>query len=90
MSWTVLQTFNAVEALLWFGIGTGFLWDRRREPSQRSSLTSPYAGPAFIAFGLSDCVEILTGAWWRPVWLLIWKSCIVTYLFFFFREKLAR
>ena len=32
----------------------------------------------FILFGISDFVEMATGAWWRPWWLLAWKTlCIV-------------
>jgi hypothetical protein len=28
----------------------------------------------FAFFGLSDLVEVTTGAWWRPWWLLAWKA----------------
>jgi hypothetical protein len=29
-------------------------------------------------FGASDVIEVQTGAWWRPWWLLIWKAvCVV-------------
>ncbi|MHC4132622.1 MAG: hypothetical protein ACYSSP_06740 [Planctomycetota bacterium] len=31
-----------------------------------------------IAFGCSDFVEIRTGAWWRPWWLLVWKGGCLT------------
>ena len=31
-----------------------------------------------ILFGISDFVEMATGAWWRPWWLLIWKGlCLI-------------
>lgn len=39
------------------------------------------AAATLIAFGLSDAVETLTGAWWRPWRLLVWKgACIATIL----------
>lgn len=35
---------------------------------------------AFLAFGISDLVEEGTGAWWRPLWLLLLKSgCIAVF-----------
>ncbi len=35
----------------------------------------------FIAFGISDFVEIHTGAWWRPWWLLGWKAaCLLAFV----------
>ncbi len=33
-----------------------------------------------VAFGASDIVEISTGAWWRPWWLLVWKGVCVSAL----------
>jgi hypothetical protein len=34
-----------------------------------------------VAFGFSDVVEIQTGAWWRPWWLLVWKgACLLAML----------
>ena len=39
------------------------------------------AAVTFCAFGVSDIVEVETGAWWRPWWLLVWKGlCIVVLL----------
>ena len=32
---------------------------------------------SFFAFGISDFVEIHTGAWYRPWWLLAWKATCV-------------
>jgi hypothetical protein len=29
---------------------------------------------AFAGFGLSDRIEVETGAWWRPWWLLVLKA----------------
>jgi hypothetical protein len=65
---------NAAEAVLWFGIGCGFLIALRRARYQRLKWV---AGLTFIAFGFSDLVEIQTEAWWRPWWLLAWKAVCV-------------
>ena len=65
---------NAAEAVLWFGIGCGFLVALRRARYRRLKWI---AGLTFIAFGFSDWVEIQTEAWWRPWWLLVWKAACV-------------
>jgi len=39
---------------------------------------------AFLAFSVSDLIESHTGAWWRPIWLLVLKAaCIAVFLFGF-------
>jgi len=35
------------------------------------------AAVAFLAFAGTDLVEMQTGAWWRPWWLLVWKAACV-------------
>ncbi len=72
----VFVIFNACEGLFWIGIAVGFavvLLRRRVNPDLM------LAGCLlFVAFGISDFVEIRTGAWFRPWWLLVWKSwCVV-------------
>jgi hypothetical protein len=72
---SVFYIFNLCEGLLWTGIGVGFvvvLVRKRRN-------TDLMIGTAllFLAFGLSDFVEIHTGGWYKPWWLLLWKaSCL--------------
>ena len=35
----------------------------------------------FFLFGMSDVVEVQTGAWWRPWWLFAWKAlCVLAML----------
>ena len=69
---------NYIEAFFWFVIGLvhcGFLI----RPALRGSKL--VAACTFFAFGASDLVEMYTGAWWRPWWLLIWKAmCILVLL----------
>jgi len=86
----MFETVNFIEAMLWCAIGLTFagFWCavglglcrigvKRRTYVRTSSLI---AAITFILFGLSDIVEIQTGAWWRPWWLLVWKGCCVVTL----------
>ncbi|MCP4785827.1 MAG: hypothetical protein GY903_05350 [Fuerstiella sp.] len=69
--------FNAFEALLWACIAVVLcLKAMRQEDIQGRSIL---AALAFLVFAGSDIMEMQTGAWWRPWWLLVWKTvCIVT------------
>jgi hypothetical protein len=58
---------NLAEAVLWCGVAVIVLLKWRHWP----------AALLLIAFGLSDVVETQTGAWWRPWWLLAWKTACV-------------
>jgi hypothetical protein len=48
----------------------------------------------FLVFGISDFVEITTGGWYKPWWLLLWKaSCLVGFVIvhtFFRRRRVLR
>ena len=73
---TPFQLANILEALLWMGIGIGFLVVAYR----RVAVARAYCAIAallLIIFGVSDLVEVATGAWWRPWWLLLWKTLCV-------------
>jgi len=75
-----ISEFNYIEASLWFtcavilfctGIKVG-----KRSPYFKIILV---VVPAFIAFGISDIIEVQTGTWWRPVSLLFLKAaCVIT------------
>ncbi|MDA0814593.1 MAG: hypothetical protein O3C21_19635 [Verrucomicrobia bacterium] len=39
---------------------------------------------AFFAFGISDAVEMTTGAWWKPWWLLVCKVACLCFIIRFF------
>jgi hypothetical protein len=81
----MFQTTNYLEAVLWWVMGVVILVAgvRRREhlrPAIVGSLT-------LVAFGLSDVVEVQTGAWWRPWWLLVWKAgCVGVLLLLLIRH----
>ncbi len=74
------QTANTLEAILWAVIGCVFLWQavRRNPPFPRNRCL--IAAAAFLTFGLSDVIEITTGAWWRPWWLFAMKAACVLVL----------
>ncbi len=70
------RTLNLIEAGLWtvIGVGVAVAVLRRRLP-RGLGLTLAIA---LIAFGASDVVEVRTGAWWHPWWMLLWKAaCVV-------------
>lgn len=92
---TVLQhaftIFNLCEGLLWLGIAVGFAFVYRRHHENADLMAG--AGLLFMTFGLSDFVEIQTGGWYKPWWLLAWKASnlagfVVVYMLF--RHRRAR
>ena len=70
---------NAFEAVLWFLIATVLFVVGFRSDTNRNRYWLIAA--VLIAFGFSDLVEIRTGAWWQPWWLLTWKGiCVVLFV----------
>lgn len=68
--------FNGFELILWTTIGLFLLSGRLRSQSRIREVT---AGITFLAFAISEAIEMQTGAWWKPVGLLALKAgCIVT------------
>ena len=84
---SVFCTFNLAEGILWIAIGLGFLVAATRRPHRRLKLATCLL---FLAFGLSDFVEIHTGGWYKPWWLLVWKGltvCGLVAVFVVFRSR---
>lgn len=78
-AWEFDQIFNFAEALLWFGIALAFLVGTRKRHAHRD--LSLVLALAFVAFGISDLIEIKTRAWFRPFGLLVLKAaCVATFL----------
>jgi len=68
-----VTAFNALEAVWWAGLGLAlFVVPVRADvPGFRRSLAG-----VLIVFGISDAIELWSGAWWRPWWLAVLKvSC---------------
>lgn len=71
--------FNGIEAAWWFAVATLIVF----HPTIRMKLSRGHrlwAALWLFAFGLSDVIEIFTGAWWRPLGLLLLKACCVSAL----------
>src|SRR5687768_7695712 len=77
-SW--FQWANWVEAALWIVMGIGFLAGALARASLHRRRRF-FLALILIAFGVSDIVEAQTGAWYRPLGLLIWKGiCVICLL----------
>lgn len=71
---------NHIECGFWCAIGIGFLI-AALFPFGSPRRICVAAAVTFIIFGASDWVEAITGAWWRPWWLLAWKAaCLLVLL----------
>lgn len=76
--------FNAGEALLWLAFAVIVAVRFHRAP-QRIRRTARAMAGFFVLFAVSDVIEMQTGAWWRPLGLLILKAvCLagLTWCFF--------
>lgn len=60
--------FNYVEAGFWAVIGLGFLIAHLQKKPH-----TLLPALLFVAFGVTDVIEVRTGAWWRPWWLAVAK-----------------
>lgn len=73
---SIHAVFNYLEAGLWFVIAFALV--------VRSRMTMPWRWLlplAFAAFGISDLIEVRTGAWWEPWWLFVLKAaCVLVFL----------
>lgn len=73
------RLLNLIEAEWWIVLGLvaiGFVLARKLSPK-----TGLLLAATLVAFGLSDVVEVQTGAWYRPWWMLLWKAtCVVILL----------
>ncbi len=72
----IYQQGNYIEAGIWGVFAVGFGMAAFKETAKRRSHRL-IAAITFLLFGLSDIVEVQTGAWWHPWWLFLWKSSCV-------------
>jgi hypothetical protein len=68
---------NHIEAGFWGLVALGLVVAAlKREGDVRRRCW--IAAGTFFLFGWSDVIEARTGAWYRPIWLLLWKAlCLV-------------
>ena len=75
----MFETANYMEAALWGLLAVAMCVVTARSQVHRRRAVA--AALVLFAFGASDLVEVHTGAWWRPPWLLVWKGVCVILLF---------
>ena len=69
---------NYIEAGIWGLFAIGFSISAAKETG-KMRIYRLIATLTFFLFGLSDIVEVQTGAWWYPWWLFLWKSfCVMS------------
>lgn len=74
----IYEKGNYIEAGIWGVFAIGFGMAASGERGKRRSHRS-MAAVTFLLFGISDLVEVQTGAWWHPWWLFLWKSaCVIS------------
>lgn len=70
----MLETvFNAFEAGLWLAFAM-IVFIRFRGADVTVRRVSRSIAAFFVLFGISDVIEMKTGAWWRPPALLVFKG----------------
>lgn len=75
-----IDLFNLLEGIFWIGLGVWLVLTRRVERKRRHTVLAV----GLVLFGLSDFVEMHTGAWWQPWWLLAWKAlCVGVFVLIF-------
>jgi hypothetical protein len=73
------QLFNLGEGVLWWGIA--FVIAIRTVRSKAGRRIGFGAAVSFALFGISDFIEIRTGAWYSPWLLLLLKAaCVISLL----------
>ncbi|MBI9016487.1 MAG: hypothetical protein JEZ07_04410 [Phycisphaerae bacterium] len=77
LAYNACQSYNLIEAFIWFGFG-GFCMFKLRKTVAALKFNQMMLAIGFVAFGISDLVEIRTGSWWHPWWMLLWKAtCLI-------------
>jgi hypothetical protein len=71
-----VTVFNGLEALLWSVLAVVVAVRFRKSDAGMRRLSRMTAA-LLAAFAVSDVIEMHTGAWWRPVGLLILKGVCV-------------
>ena len=76
---TFVDAINACEIPWWIGCGV-FVFAKSLRAKPRHRRRGLLAAGTLVLFGLSDIVELQTGAWWHPWWLLAWKAACIAIL----------
>ena len=78
----VSQIFNSIEMFFWLIVSAIFFASGLYKHNRYEKLLF-LLSVALVAFGVSDGVEVNTGAWWLPVWkiscVIILAGCLIYY-----------
>jgi len=81
---TLYRQGNYIESGLWGLFAIGFLVYSYKRPTLVAKRKNQITAFIFLVFGISDIVEVQTGAWWKPWWLFFWKaSCVIGFMICF-------
>lgn len=80
--------FNFLEAGLWFLFSFIFIIKSRHDKINKNIFVGLYITLFF--FGVSDIIEVQTGAWWKPVWLFLLKAACVVSMIILFTKYFCR
>ena len=69
----MVTVFNGLEAVLWSVLAVVIAVRFRKSDAGLRRLSWTTAA-LLVAFAVSDVIEMQTGAWWRPVGLLVLKG----------------
>ena len=79
MNLDVGQIFNFFEALLWISISLALAYRSARNGEFKTLLLG--ASLSFFIFGISDFIEMQTGAWYTPWTLFALKAaCVISFV----------
>jgi hypothetical protein len=74
---SAFEIVNWGEVILWPAIGVGCLVYGLKKGSGADRILWILA-PTFVLFGISDFIELRTGAWWKPLGLLVLKAACIS------------
>lgn len=77
---TYVEVFNAVEAVWWIALAI-LIASNDLDIAALRGWPQCVLVIALLTFGISDIIEIKTGAWWRPTSLMVLKlACIAAFI----------
>jgi hypothetical protein len=80
---------NMIEAVFWILVAA-VVYGRSDHKTGTRLGTGEWAAITFFWFGISDLIEVRTGAWYRPLGLLAMKgTCIAVLLILYLRHRRA-
>lgn len=86
-----IAQFNYYEAVLWATLALGLAISSFRLKNRAYRRGLLIAAGTFILFSVSDIIEAHTGAWWRPIELLMLKGfCIFVFALLYHRYKIIK